>query len=206
MASQVQVRDDSKMAVLFKELGPMRHRPLVGIKQMNDVLAVVADLPALAYPIRSAGELIDMIGGRGRVIDIFGVPMQAAMLVRGMPAHYFPIVSAENFVEKIAELLRRSRGTVNMVKELGRIRPHLPKMRFPLHSVDDVLHAFASVESLPATSPRLPPGHQMTVSAAQIRAWITERMKPEVFPIHSEAELYAKAMRLIPQGRHPRRR
>jgi hypothetical protein len=205
MASGLQVRHNPKSKVPFKELGPMRHQPLVARKRLNDVRALVADMPALAYPIHSAGELLEMLGGKSRVIDIFGVPMYASRLIKGMPAHYFPIVSPDNFAEKIAELLNISRRTVVLVKELGRIRPHLPDLPFPLHGVDDVLKAFASVDSLPASSPRLPQGHQTIVSQSEIRTWIIDNMTPDLFPIHTEEELYEKALRLVPQTRHTKR-
>jgi hypothetical protein len=205
MTQSAAISDTRHYAALVGKLGPMKHAPAVPAARLRDVSRLVANLPSLSFPIDSAGELAARLGGENRTVDVFGVPMRLKTLLRGMPAHYFPIASAENFVEKCASLLTRSRRTVNLTRELGRIRPHLPKLTFPIASVEALLTAFEGVKSLPATSPNLPAGHRPSVDASQIRTWLVSNMTPDVFPIRSEEEMWFKALRLVPQGRHPKK-
>ena len=192
-----------KAKSMLKQI-PAKRYGLIRSKELADIVEIFKGLPELQYPINSAGDLIEKLGGPDVHIDIFGVPAKASQLGKAMPSGYFPIASLENLVEKMAKLLRRNKRRVNLSKELGRIRPHLPKFRFPLQNVDELLQAFKSVESLPAISPRLPAHHMQTVDGAKIREWITRNMQASVFPIQTEEELYSKAMRVLPKSSHLR--
>jgi hypothetical protein len=183
---------------------PARRYGLIDSKSLSDIIEIFKGLPEFQYPINSAGELVEKLGGPDASVNILGVPVSVRRLGKGMPAGYFPIASLENFVEKMATLVRRSRPSLNLLREIGHIRPYLPAMKFPMQSVDDLLRAFQSVESLPATSPRLPPQHSRTVDGAKVRAWISHHMRPKVFPIQTEEDLYHKALGLIPKSSHMR--
>ncbi len=202
MTRSADFQESPETAELLNRLPAHRSRPLVSAKELRNVVEVFRNLPRLEYPINSAGELIEKIGGPSFVLDVYGIPVAAARVIGAMPAHYFPIASVENFVEKMAEVMRRNRRGINLSRTLGRIRKHLPTLRFPMDSVEDLLRAFDSVESVPATVPGLPSGHPPRVSGDQIRHWIRRHMRAELFPIRSEEEFYSKAMPLIRAPRH----
>jgi hypothetical protein len=125
-----------------------------------------------------------------------------ARLVQGLPAQFFPVASIENLVEKMGERIRQSRGTVNLMKELGRLRPHLPKLQFPVPNRDALLESFASVTSLPVESPNLPARHGRSLDKSKILEWISMNMTSNLFPIRSEADLYFIALRVVPRSSH----
>jgi hypothetical protein len=201
MADQKKSKPHAKS--MLKQI-PAKRYGLISSKELADVVQIFEALPELQYPINSAGELVEKLGGPETHVDVFGLPVGVANLGRAIPAGYFPIASLENFVEKIAKLLRSNRRHVNLSKDLGTLRPHLPKFQFPIQNQEQLLEAFSSVKSLPAISDRLPAEHRHTVDAPLIKEWITRNMKPALFPIVSEAELYSKAMRILPRSSHQR--
>jgi hypothetical protein len=76
------------------------HRPLIGRSDLDDLRTVMNALLALRFPVNSAGELLDQLGGNDAQLQVDGVPMAVEIKLKLMPAYYFPIVSVENFVER----------------------------------------------------------------------------------------------------------
>lgn len=176
--------------------------PVMNDQELRQVEQLLNALPSLSYPINSAAELVEQLGGSRATVEIFNIPISPSRLARGIPAHYFPIASDQNLSEKLAELLRRDRKQVMLLKELGRIRHELPAIRFPIKGANELLQAFDSVDSIAVKSPRVPARHPLRITRDRIRRWITENMKAEAFPIQSEEELYFKALRIVPRSAH----
>jgi hypothetical protein len=128
------------MPELLAQMPPFRVVPLVGPSDLRELTVLIPHLQNLTYPINSAAELIDQLGGGEAVFEVFDVKVQPMRMVKYMPAYYFPVASVENLVEKLAELIRANRKTVDVVAELDSLRKQLPvDMKFPIENADELV-------------------------------------------------------------------
>lgn len=160
-------------------------RPYVGPTEFAEVEKVLVALPAMEYPIASAGELIEKLGGDGARIPIEGVEVSPRRMVKYMPAWYFPIVDEANFIEKMAELVRLNRKPVNIPEELASLREQLPSLEFPIQNTEHLLDMVG-----PDTRYIF---RGRPVSAREIM----HRIPADVFPIDSQDDFEFKIGRLM---------
>ena len=109
--------DHAQIAEPFAQVADIHYQPLMDSARQNEVVYILKTLPKLEYPISSAGELVGKYGAN-RKFKIAGVTFDPAKALRLMPAYYFPIASAENFAEKIAELMTQKRKQAYVSSEL----------------------------------------------------------------------------------------
>lgn len=185
MANKFDKRNHPEVQALLKQLPPVRHTPLVDVADLREVVKVFAVLPPLEYPIGSASELIEKLGGPDKTFDIVGVSVDPLRMIKYMPAYYFPIISVENFIEKMAELVRNNRKLPDVPKELANLKQQLPSLHFPIASADELLkmvgpkkaYRFQGIDVLPEQMVHYIPSH--------------------FFPIHSEEDFDRKVAQLI---------
>jgi len=172
-------RDQPEVREFTKKIGA-DHRPLIGRSDLDDLQTVMNALPALRFPVNSAGELLDQLGGNDAELKVDGVPMGVEIKLKLMPAYYFPIVSIENFVEKVAELIRAHRKTPDVAKEVAAIRREVPKLQFPIRNAADLVE-------------RLGPGRTYTFQGKKVQPKaIAHRLPDHMFPINSEEDFEFK--------------
>jgi hypothetical protein len=120
--SQYDVRYTPQVEELLRQLPKFEYRPLVGEYSLRGIAIVFKALPDLEFPINSAGELIEKLGGSGTTLRVVGMDVDPLRMIKYMPAHYFPLASVENFVEKMAELIRENRYQVDVPVEIENVR------------------------------------------------------------------------------------
>src|SRR2546423_15635054 len=123
--SRYDVSQHPGVDALLGQIPSLKHRPLVGIHTLTDVVKVIKALPKLEFPINSAGELIEKLGGSGTKISVLGIAVDPLRMIKYMPAYYFPIPDMDNFVEKMAELIRDNRQDVNVPREIESLRKQI---------------------------------------------------------------------------------
>jgi len=165
------VKPDRETEALFRKLPESRYRPLVKRPDLDEVVRVYDVLPPdLDYPINSAGELIEKLGGPGKTFRLDHVELDPLYLVKLMPAYYFPIADAANFTEKMAELIRENRK-ISPPGEADEIVGKLD-LRFPISDRAALLGALTG-QSVSWRGETLEPNE-----------WI-ERVPEQAFPITS---------------------
>lgn len=128
---------DKMAESLFARLPESRFRPLVKRPDLDEVVRVYEILPAdLEYPINSAGELVDKLGGPGRTFRLDNVDLDPLYLIKLMPSYYFPIADSANFTEKMAELIRANRKQ-SALSEVDEIVGGM-KLTFPVQDRDSL--------------------------------------------------------------------
>ena len=138
--SKYDVSYHPEMEGMLKELPSIKHRPLIGIHDLNEVLKVVKRLPKLQFPINSMGELIEKLGGSGNTLKVEGIDVDPVRMIKYMPAYYFPIGDMENFVEKMGELIRQNRGDLNITNDIETVRKEIEGvLRFPVKDNKELL-------------------------------------------------------------------
>ena len=178
-------REDAQVKRLLTRLPRMEHAPLVTGADLVEVLKVLQVLPELKFPINSGGQLIAELGGAGQRYDVVGVTMSPLRMIKYMPAHYFPIASMENFVEKLAELINQNRPQIDVQAELTGLRRQLPELKFPIASPDELLDLVGSSRRYRFRGGSVRPGE------------IVKRIPPEMFPIESQVDFNRKIAHLI---------
>jgi hypothetical protein len=171
------------VVALLKQLPETKVTPLVGADELREIVEVMKGVPRLSFPINSAGELMAAIGDHQ--VRVVGMDVDPFRMVKYMPAYYFPIASMENFLEKLAELVRANRKVSDVPAELTGLKKQLPPLRYPIANADDLLKAVA-----PRTSIRF---QGVTVQPASMRRYLV----PELFPIQNEADFDRKVGHLI---------
>ena len=89
---------------ILERLPHLKFSKYVSSSALNETAKILEQLPEIQYPVTSAGDLIEKLGGPNTKFVIEGREFFAYMAGR-VPAYYFPISSAENLVEKMAELI-----------------------------------------------------------------------------------------------------
>jgi hypothetical protein len=170
---------------IIERFPKLKYRPLVGRVELIEIARVMKQLPELQYPIASAGELIEKLGGSRGVFEIEGIKVSPRRMIKYMPAYYFPIFSVENFIEKVGELIIRNRKHVNIAEEVESIRKQLPRLHYPIRSAEQLAETLG----------------QKTVYKFQNRdvspERIVKRIPSDYFPIVSEDDFYRKIRRLM---------
>jgi hypothetical protein len=158
---------------------------LVGAADLREIVKVFASLPDLEFPINSAGEFIEKLGGSDKTLAMAGIEVDPMRMIKYMPAYYFPIPTIENFIEKLAELVRANRKQVNIPKELETIRHQLPEMRFPIENAGELVRMLGS-------------RHRYKFQGRDVYPEeIIKRIPAEFFPVASKREFESKIIRLM---------
>jgi hypothetical protein len=76
-------------------------------KYPEEVRELARQFSKFRYPITSQADLLEKAGGADLSFDFRGKKMKAGNAVMFIPAYYFPIVSEDNLIEKIWELMAR---------------------------------------------------------------------------------------------------
>lgn len=183
--AQFDPREDPEVQELVKRLPAMKHTPLVGAADLREVMKVFEQLPPLEYPIGSAAELIEKLGGPGRPVEIVGMRVDPLRMIKYMPAYYFPIHSQENFIEKMAELIRENRPSVDIPQELTSIKRQLPTLKYPIASPDEFLKMIGTQQRYRFQ------GQEVDTEE------MVKRIPDDYFPIQSEDDFDLKVARLM---------
>lgn len=139
MAHRLDPRNHEDMKELLETMPPFDVVPLVGPADLRELAVLMPHLRDLKYPIRCAAELIEQLGGAEAAFEVFDVKVEPIRMVKYMPAYYFPIVSLENMVEKLAELVRANRKAVDVIAEIKSLKGQLPELKFPIRDGDELL-------------------------------------------------------------------
>jgi hypothetical protein len=186
MANRLDYRHHPEAIELRKRLPDMRFTPLVGATDLREIVKVFENLPNLVYPINSAGELIEQLGGGEKMLNIAGAEVDLLLIIKRMPAYYFPVASSENFVEKMADLIRANRKQTDVPTQLMWIKRQLPPLDFPIESSEQLLKALGDRQSIVFQG--------NDVDAREI----LERIhKPSLFPIESQEDFDRKVAGLM---------
>lgn len=177
-------RDHPKVLEFVSEL-PVKTRPLVGVSDLDDLKRVIQALPHLEFPINSAGDLLDKLGGVSAKLDAAGVPLRVELLLKRMPAYYFPISTMENFLEKVAELIRQNRYRYDVKNELQRIHRAIGKLEFPIASPQVLLQRVKTKDKVKIE------GRELEPSAA------VQLIPEQFFPITSRQDFDDKVTIII---------
>lgn len=136
MPHRLDPRGHEDMAELLDAMPAFRVTPLVGPADLRELAVLMPHLDRLEYPLNSAAELVEQLGGGEAVFEVYDVKVEPIRMVKYMPAYYFPVASLENLVEKLAELIRANRKQVDLVEELASLRRELPELSFPVENAD----------------------------------------------------------------------
>jgi hypothetical protein len=183
---EIEVED---LSSYLKHLPETRYRPLVNGVELREIIIVFKGLPELEYPIESGGELIEKLGGPKAVLDMEGMKIGPWRMIKYLPAYYFPIVSIENFIEKMSELIKENRKQVNVPEEIERIRKQLPDLEYPIKTREMLVKVFG--KSFSAENRFQFQGGPVTIKE------VTREIPDDYFPIDSEDDFIAKATRLM---------
>lgn len=177
----IKIGEDAE--TILKRIPNLGHRPLANSIDLIEIEKVMKVLPEFKYPIASAGELIEKLGGHNKQFDIEGMKIVPLRMVKYMPAYYFPIFSKENFIEKMAELLRANRKPVDVPEVMTNLKQKLPKIDYPISSAEDLAEKLGpktvyKFEGKPVTPERM-----------------VKYIPSDYFPINSEDEFHKKIIR-----------
>jgi hypothetical protein len=179
------MRDRPETQALLRGMPAMASAPMVQAVELAEVRKVVDALPRLEFPINSAGALADQIDRHDQPIMVSGIRVDVARMLKYMPAYYFPIASYDNFVEKMADLIRQNRPQIDIPAEAKKLREQLPAFTFPIQSKADFARAIAT-------------GRTYRFQGGPVDVtWALGQVPEQLFPIRSEADLHSKLMRLI---------
>jgi hypothetical protein len=178
-------RTNPEVNALLRSLPGLKHPPFAHAADLRETALVLKALPELAFPINSAGELIQKIEASGKPVEIVGITVDPAVLVQHMPPHYFPIASLENFAEKIADLIRKSRIQVDVTKEFKNLKAQIPALKYPISDAQNL------VAQLGADKP-----YKYQGGAIKPRD-IAHRIPTDIFPITSEKDFEVKMSYLM---------
>lgn len=185
MPSRFDTRHEPEAKELLKNLPQGRYQPLVGAADLREVAKVFKALPELSFPINCAGELIDKLGGGEKTLSIAEVDVDPVRMIKYMPAYYFPIVSIENFVEKMAELVRSNRKQTDVPKTLAAVKKQLPKLKYPISNADELHQALRSTKSI-----------KFNRKAFSTKEMV-DKVQPGFFPLNSQEDFDRKVRQLI---------
>lgn len=186
MANKYDVRRDPEVQGLLAKLPKSRYVPLVGSADLREVAKVLPAIAGLDFPINSAGELIEKLGGADKQFAIEGTPVDPLRMIKYMPAYYFPIASMENLVEKLAELVRANRKKVDVQAELASLRRQLPNLKFPIGNAKELVKAVSAH------------GRHVTFQGGVVDVEkIMERVPSNIFPITSQNDFEGKVGALM---------
>lgn len=172
---------------LRKIFDALHSRPYVNGFDLDEEMAPLFEaLPEFKFPITSAGHLLDQLAHANIVVH--GIAVDPSRLIKYMPAYYFPIVSYDNLIEKMGEVIRANRPPVDP-GEVDAIRRQLPPLHFPIKSGAELAKLLGDERTY-----RFQGGKINVHAAVQL---IPERL----FPIVSDADLNMKIRYLVSHRR-----
>ena len=181
---ELDVRKHPDYADALSRLKHVKLRPLVAPSELVEIGLVMDALPELKFPIGSAGELLDQIG-EDRRLEIVGLKADPVRMIKYMAAYYFPISSYENFVEKMAELIRLNRRDFDSDKVRTKIEEKARKIEFPIKDRDALMQAFQETPVFNVA------GRKMDTAAA------VKELPDDFFPVENHDDLEAKGLRYL---------
>jgi hypothetical protein len=182
--SKLDIRKHPDYTKAISRLRHVKLRPLVGPHELEELAVVTDALPALQFPINSAGELIDQLGPE-KTLPVLGMNVDPVRMIKYMPAYYFPIASYENLVEKMAELVRANRRHVDEEKYVGKMKVKLRRARFPIATPEELERALGD-------TPKFNVGGRQMDTRQTI-----SNLPRDFFPIRNQQDLAAKSMRYL---------
>jgi hypothetical protein len=189
MRSKFDERQSPTADILRKKIRGLKGAPLVHAADLEEIVKVTDVLPELRFPIDSAADLFDQLGGGEKEYDIVGVRVDPARMIKYMPAFYFPISSMNNFVEKMAELIRQNRPKVDVPTALKSIKTEIrrvaPKFSYPIASRDGLVKMLGPTARIDFLGTPIDPGQ------------IVSRIPKDYFPIESEKDFDRKMGQLM---------
>lgn len=169
--------------VLRKIIDGLVNQPLVNNFDVAELGPVFEVLPELAFPITSAGHLLDQLANTR--ITVHEIELDPARLVKYMPSYYFPIPTHDNLIEKMAELVRANRQTVDVEAEVKALRRQIPALSFPVNSAQELVKALGTTRT-----------YRFLGGAVDV-SQVVKHIPDNLFPISSERDLDTKLTYLI---------
>jgi len=160
---------------------------------LQAVGTVVAAVPRLRFPLNSAAELMEQLGGRGTTVNIAGRILSVETVLGQVPSHYFPIASMDNFVEKIAGLIRRARNQrLRLKRAFASVKRQIhekgPGLHFPITSAEHLKKSLGPISRVVVANRSIVPS--LAVS----------RIPQSYYPITSKADFNRKIWKLMQQN------
>ena len=181
---ELDIRKHPDYTEALARLKKVKLRPLVAPSELAEIALVTEALPDLDFPINSAGELLDQIGD-GKRLSIVGFKSDPVRMIKYMPAYYFPISTYENFVEKMAELIRTNRRDFDTDKVKEKIREKSCGIDFPIKEREALMRALEKTPSFNVA------GQKMDTAAA------IKGLPDSFFPVENQDDLEIEALRLL---------
>lgn len=182
--SKLDVRKHPEYGAAAARIRLLKQRPLVGHRDLQELAVVTDALPELRFPINSAGELLDQLG-EGKTLLILDGKVDPVRMIKYMPAYYFPVASYENFVEKMAELMRANRRQLDVPKYVTKTKQKFRGVKFPIEDA-------AQLERVVGNTPEFNIGGRKMNTKATIR-----ELPKDFFPIRNQKDLEKKAIRFL---------
>jgi hypothetical protein len=183
--SKFDIRNHQNYRDSLEGFAQAKLRPLVNPAELDELNVVAKALPRLEFPINSAGEMLDQLGSEG--LDILGMRVDPARMIKYMPAYYFPVASYENLVEKMAELVRANRRTFDAVKYREKIHKKMRRADFPIRNADELRRQLRGVEKFNVAGMKLDVDRTL------------EALPESFFPVQDLQDFESKAMRYLSQ-------
>jgi len=136
--SRLDPRNNQRVSEIVQRIAHVNYIPLVHEHDMIEIEKVFRSIPSMDFPINSAAELIEKLGGSGKEYTIAEVNVDPMRMIKYMPSYYFPIASIENFIEKLADLIRDNRKKVDVPAEMHSIRRYVSHLQFPIRSNEEL--------------------------------------------------------------------
>lgn len=182
--SQLDVRKHSEYARALSRIPQIKLRPLVGSHDLEEIAIITGVIPELSFPINSAGEFLDQIG-EDKTLSVMGMDVDPVRMIKYMPAYYFPIVSYENLVEKMADLMHANRRRIDIPAYTEKIKEKMKEATFPIRTPEEM-------ERLLWNTPSFNIGGR-TMHTRKIIA----QLPHDFFPVRDLGDLEAKSIRYL---------
>ncbi|MBF9255000.1 hypothetical protein I2I11_16975 [Pontibacter sp. 172403-2] len=183
--SRLDPRNNQRVSEIVQRIAHVNYIPLVHEHDMLEIEKVFRSIPSLDFPINSAAELIEKLGGSGKEYTIAEVNVDPMRMIKYMPSYYFPIASIENFIEKLADLIRDNRKQVDVPREMESIRRYVAHLQFPIRSAEEL-------------SRQMNENEQYAFQGRYVNAReMIKKIPEEVFPFESPEDFEMKIMSVM---------
>jgi hypothetical protein len=157
------------------------------LEDAHDLLAAVAALAKLRYPIETPDRLVEQLPAGSISARVNGARIDLKSVARSLPASYFPITGLENLAAKAAQFLRENEHLVGMPRGVGMtIKRVADAAHFPIRDVANLRRAAEAAGVTEVTA-----GGR----AYSIRS-LLEQVRQDAFPIRDAQTLYRFGRRL----------
>jgi len=182
--SKLDPRNNHEVGERIQRLGKVKYVPLIDIVDLYEIEKIFPAIPTIEYPVNSAAELIEKLGGSGHLLNIAELKVDPLRMIKYMPAYYFPIASIENFIEKMAELIHANRKKVDGPKELENIKKQLPNLNFPIKNAEELHRQIGDKD------------YQFQGRKVNVKEMILH-IPQEMFPMNSQLDFDSKIFRIM---------